>query len=45
MEKLEHGKTSPPQITKQIVYGENQVTYMSDKVCHCLYSDQKPASG
>ncbi|KAJ5084595.1 hypothetical protein NUU61_009174 [Penicillium alfredii] len=31
-EKIEHGQTSPPEITKQTVYGENQVTYMSDKL-------------
>lgn len=35
-EKLEHGKTSPPQITKKTIYGENEVTYMSDKVGHRL---------
>ncbi|KAJ5656747.1 hypothetical protein N7507_008697 [Penicillium longicatenatum] len=31
-EKIEHGETSPPQITRQTIYGENQVTYMSDKL-------------
>ncbi|KAJ5085815.1 hypothetical protein N7532_010586 [Penicillium argentinense] len=31
-ERIEHGETSPPQITKHTIYGENQVTYMSDKL-------------
>ncbi|KAJ5625540.1 cysteine dioxygenase [Penicillium lagena] len=31
-EKIEHGQISPPQITKETIYGENQVTYMSDKL-------------
>ncbi|CAL5867300.1 uncharacterized protein PFLUO_LOCUS1515 [Penicillium psychrofluorescens] len=31
-EKIEHGQTSPPQITKETNFGENQVTYMSDKL-------------
>jgi cysteine dioxygenase len=30
--KIEDGQTSPPQLTKQTTYGENQVTYMSDKL-------------
>lgn len=32
-DKVQHGETSPLDVTKQTVYGENQVTYMSDKVC------------
>ncbi|KAJ6129855.1 hypothetical protein N7512_002635, partial [Penicillium capsulatum] len=31
-EKLEHGDISPPHVTRQTTYGENQVTYMSDKL-------------
>ncbi|KAJ5219099.1 uncharacterized protein N7498_001198 [Penicillium cinerascens] len=31
-EKIREGQTSPPQVTRQTVYGENQVTYMSDKL-------------
>ncbi|KAJ5122077.1 hypothetical protein N7448_003207 [Penicillium atrosanguineum] len=31
-EKIESGQTSPPQVTRQTIYGENQVTYMSDKL-------------
>ncbi|KAJ5748370.1 uncharacterized protein N7511_010066 [Penicillium nucicola] len=30
--KIEEGQTSPPQLTKQTTIGENQVTYMSDKL-------------
>ncbi|KAJ5629234.1 hypothetical protein N7528_002891 [Penicillium herquei] len=30
-ERLEHGEISPPQVTRQTIYEENQVTYMSDK--------------
>ncbi|KJK62388.1 Cysteine dioxygenase type I [Aspergillus parasiticus SU-1] len=30
--KLEHGQISPPQIRRETTYGENQVTYMSDKL-------------
>lgn len=32
-DKVEHGQSSPPEVTKVTSYGENQVTYMSDKVC------------
>ncbi|KAJ5678918.1 hypothetical protein N7462_007162 [Penicillium macrosclerotiorum] len=31
-EKIAIGETSPPKITRQTVYGENEVTYMSDKL-------------
>ncbi|KAL2822519.1 RmlC-like cupin domain-containing protein [Aspergillus granulosus] len=31
-DKVRHGESSPPQITKVTTYGENQVTYMSDKL-------------
>ncbi|KAI9931865.1 hypothetical protein ASPWEDRAFT_37234 [Aspergillus wentii DTO 134E9] len=31
-DKVEHGQVSPPEITKQTIYGENEVTYMSDKL-------------
>ncbi|KAF9895385.1 hypothetical protein FE257_000290 [Aspergillus nanangensis] len=31
-DKVEHGQKSPPRITKETTYGENQVTYMSDKL-------------
>ncbi|KAL4911242.1 hypothetical protein BDW74DRAFT_6587 [Aspergillus multicolor] len=31
-DKVEHGQSSPPQVTKETTYGENQVTYMSDKL-------------
>lgn len=31
--KIHDGQASPPQVTKQTLYGENEVTYMSDKVC------------
>ncbi|KAJ5911543.1 uncharacterized protein N7473_000846 [Penicillium subrubescens] len=30
--KIEQGETSPPQITRETTYEENQVTYMSDKL-------------
>ncbi|GKZ90430.1 hypothetical protein AnigIFM59636_002251 [Aspergillus niger] len=30
--KLQNGESSPPQIKKETIYGENQVTYMSDKL-------------
>ncbi|KAJ5586982.1 uncharacterized protein N7459_002747 [Penicillium hispanicum] len=30
--KIEHGQTSPPQITRRTIYDENEVTYMSDKL-------------
>ncbi|KUM55343.1 hypothetical protein ACN42_g11970 [Penicillium freii] len=30
--QIENGQISPPQLTKQTTYGENQVTYMSDKL-------------
>ncbi|OQD75249.1 hypothetical protein PENDEC_c008G00303 [Penicillium decumbens] len=30
--RIEDGQTSPPQVNRQTVYGENQVTYMSDKL-------------
>ncbi|PTU20555.1 hypothetical protein P175DRAFT_0457953 [Aspergillus ochraceoroseus IBT 24754] len=31
-DKVQHGQASPPEITKVTTYGENQVTYMSDKL-------------
>ncbi|KAG2418303.1 cysteine dioxygenase [Aspergillus terreus] len=31
-DKVKQGQISPPQITKETVYHENQVTYMSDKL-------------
>ncbi|KAJ5616035.1 hypothetical protein N7537_001149 [Penicillium hordei] len=31
-EQIENGQISPPQLTKQTTYGENKVTYMSDKL-------------
>ncbi|PWY72403.1 cysteine dioxygenase type I [Aspergillus heteromorphus CBS 117.55] len=31
-DKLSHGHPSPPQVKRQTVYTENQVTYMSDKL-------------
>lgn len=31
-EQIENGQISPPRLTKQTIYGENQVTYMSDKL-------------
>lgn len=31
-EKIKRGEYSPPQVTRQSVYGENEVTYMSDKL-------------
>jgi cysteine dioxygenase len=31
-EKVQKGEGSPLNITKKTVYGENEVTYMSDKV-------------
>ncbi|OJJ04083.1 hypothetical protein ASPVEDRAFT_43532 [Aspergillus versicolor CBS 583.65] len=31
-ERIEHGQVSPPQVKKVTTYGENQVTYMSDKL-------------
>ncbi|CEJ54284.1 Putative Cysteine dioxygenase [Penicillium brasilianum] len=30
--KIEQGETSPPQVTRETVFEENQVTYMSDKL-------------
>ncbi|KAJ5444168.1 uncharacterized protein N7458_008040 [Penicillium daleae] len=30
--KIERGETSPPQVTRETVFEENQVTYMSDKL-------------
>ncbi|CAG8039731.1 unnamed protein product [Penicillium salamii] len=30
--QIENGEKCPPQLTKQTIYGENQVTYMSDKL-------------
>lgn len=30
--QIENGESCPPQLTKQTIYGENQVTYMSDKL-------------
>ncbi|KAF3394504.1 Cysteine dioxygenase [Penicillium rolfsii] len=30
--KIEQGETSPPRITRETLYEENQVTYMSDKL-------------
>ncbi|KAL4779681.1 RmlC-like cupin domain-containing protein [Aspergillus varians] len=30
--KVEHGLSSPPLVMKETTYGENQVTYMSDKL-------------
>ena len=38
--KIEHGQTSPPQIIRQTVYVENEVTYMSDKVGRRLPREQ-----
>ena len=32
-ERIQHGRDSPPQVTRQNIYSENEVTYMSDKVC------------
>jgi cysteine dioxygenase len=32
-DKLQNGQASSPQIIKETTYTENQVTYMSDKVC------------
>ncbi|KAI9369965.1 RmlC-like cupin domain-containing protein [Aspergillus egyptiacus] len=31
-DKVQHGQSSPPEITKVTTYGQNQVTYMSDKL-------------
>ncbi|KAJ0422408.1 RmlC-like cupin domain-containing protein [Aspergillus carlsbadensis] len=31
-DKVQHGESSPPKITKVTTYGENQVTYMSDQL-------------
>ncbi|KAL4815223.1 RmlC-like cupin domain-containing protein [Aspergillus spinulosporus] len=31
-DKVQHGQSSPPEVTKVTTYGENQVTYMSDKL-------------
>ncbi|KAJ6036552.1 hypothetical protein N7540_000831 [Penicillium herquei] len=31
-ERIEHGEICPPQVTRQTIYKENQVTYMSDKI-------------
>ncbi|KAL4810717.1 RmlC-like cupin domain-containing protein [Aspergillus unguis] len=31
-DKVEHGQSSPPEVTKVTEYSENQVTYMSDKL-------------
>ncbi|BCS23824.1 putative cysteine dioxygenase Cdo1 [Aspergillus puulaauensis] len=31
-ERVERGQVSPPQVKKVTTYGENQVTYMSDKL-------------
>ncbi|KAL4982427.1 RmlC-like cupin domain-containing protein [Aspergillus falconensis] len=31
-DKVQHGQSSPPQVTKVTTYSENQVTYMSDKL-------------
>ncbi|KKK15213.1 hypothetical protein AOCH_006562 [Aspergillus ochraceoroseus] len=41
-DKVQHGQASPPEITKVTTYGENQVTYMSDKV---LFSSRPEAAG
>ncbi|KAJ5344219.1 Cysteine dioxygenase [Penicillium brevicompactum] len=30
--QIENGESCPPQLTKQTIYGEDQVTYMSDKL-------------
>jgi cysteine dioxygenase len=35
-DKVQHGQSSPPEVTKVTTYGENQVTYMSDKVRNVL---------
>lgn len=35
--KIEQGETSPPQVIREAVYEEGQVTYMSDKVRHLPY--------
>lgn len=39
-----NGRTSPPKLTKQTVYGENQVTYMSDKLGLHRISNPDPAN-
>lgn len=31
-DRIRHGETSPLRVKKETVYGENEVTYMSDKV-------------
>ncbi|KAL5337653.1 RmlC-like cupin domain-containing protein [Aspergillus crustosus] len=31
-DKVQHGQSSPPEVTKVTTYGEDQVTYMSDKL-------------
>ncbi|KAL4741831.1 RmlC-like cupin domain-containing protein [Aspergillus similis] len=31
-DKVQHGQSSPPEVSKVTTYGENQVTYMSDKL-------------
>ncbi|KAL2826854.1 RmlC-like cupin domain-containing protein [Aspergillus cavernicola] len=31
-DKVQHGQSSPPEIKKVTTYGDNQVTYMSDKL-------------
>ncbi|KAJ5938817.1 hypothetical protein N7466_001951 [Penicillium verhagenii] len=31
-EKIKHGESAPPQITRKTTFGENEVTYMSDKL-------------
>ncbi|KAJ5468423.1 hypothetical protein N7475_006175 [Penicillium sp. IBT 31633x] len=43
-EQIMNGRTSPPKLTKQTVYGENQVTYMSDKLGLHRISNPDPAN-
>ncbi|GLI78116.1 hypothetical protein PoHVEF18_006416 [Penicillium ochrochloron] len=42
--KIEQGETSPPQITRETVFEENQVTYMSDKLGLHRISNPDPDS-
>ncbi|KAJ5690988.1 hypothetical protein N7488_011723 [Penicillium malachiteum] len=43
-ERIEHGEISPPQVTRQTIYEENQVTYMSDKLGLHKISNPDPES-
>ncbi|KAB8078580.1 RmlC-like cupin domain-containing protein [Aspergillus leporis] len=42
--KVEHGQLSPPQITRETIYSEDQVTYMSDQLGLHKISNPDPSN-